>query len=123
MLLTPFTTPRECLYMQTGIFSVEYMAEENRITYMDKMIRQKETIQRTISNNNNGKGWKKTTEETMRKMDIKPEDIKESKHQTKQMIKEKINKTFMEEINEGGKDKHKVQFLKRGSENKWNARQ
>ena len=65
ILLTPYTTPRECLYMQTGPISVEYMAEENRITYMDIMTRQKETIQRTISNNNNGKGWKKTTEETM----------------------------------------------------------
>jgi hypothetical protein len=97
------------------------MAEENRLLYMYKMLKQKESIQKTISDHNEGKGCKKTTEETMERLNIKPEEIKESSHQTKIMIKEKVNRKFEEDINEGGKDKHKVQHLKKGSEIQWKA--
>jgi hypothetical protein len=38
------------------------------------------------------------------------------------MIKEKVDRKFEENINKEGKDKHKVQHLKQGSEKQWKAR-
>ena len=36
--------------------------------------------------------------------------------------KEQVNRKFEEDINKEGKDKHKVQHLKQGSEIQWKAR-
>ena len=71
ILLTPTTTPQEAIsYTETGIISVKYMAEENRIMYKNKLQNQEESIQNTLTRKNKGKGWTKTTNETMKEMNI-----------------------------------------------------
>ena len=79
ILLTPTTTPREAIYTETGIISIEYMAKENRIMYKNKLQNQEESIQKTLTGKNKGKGWTKTTNDIMKEMNIHDDDLQRSK--------------------------------------------
>ena len=94
ILITPFTTPREALYTETGTISIEYIAKENRIMYKNKLKNQDVSIQKTLTTQNTGKGWKITTNEIMQEINIVEEDLQESKNLTKATIKGKINEAF-----------------------------
>ena len=85
------------------------MAKENRIMYKNKLKNQEESLQKTLTRKNKGKGWTKTTNEIMKEINITEEDLQESTTTTRKTIKGKINTAFEKEINTTGKEKHKVQ--------------
>ena len=94
ILLTPTTTPREVIYMETGTISTEYMAMEKRIMYKNKLKYQENSLQKTLTEKNIGKGWTKTTNTMIKELHIEEDELQESKNTTKTIVKEKINQTF-----------------------------
>ena len=60
------------LIVHSVIFILLYFVGVHRHghLYMDEMLKQKESIQKTISDHNEGRGWKKTTEKTMERLNI-----------------------------------------------------
>ena len=88
-----------------------------------KLKNQDVSIQKTLTTQNTGKGWKITTNEIMQEMNIVEEDLQESKNLTKATINGKINEAFKKEINITGKEKHKVQYLLENKIMSWTPRE
>ena len=98
------------------------MAKENRIMYKNKMNRHEESLQKSITESNQGKGWMNTTKEIMREINVEETELQNTKNITKTIVKSKINETFKTEIEKTSKEKHKVQYLREGANTTWTPR-
>ena len=109
ILITPSTTPREVLYMETGLLDPETISKKQRILTDYKM--QNNTIERlknitTIK----GKGsWKEITDRTKNELKI-TEQLTGKINTVKLKVKTKTKEYFEEKLKQDAKDKSKVKF-------------
>ena len=67
--MTPDATPREALYIESGLLDVETIADSKRMNMKARLNREKSQLMEKILNNPECK-WKKRTEEVMEKYNI-----------------------------------------------------
>ena len=93
ILMTPEATPREALYIETGLLDVETITDMKRLSMKARLNRDSsQLIDKVLSNPKCQ--WTKTTKEVMDKHQITEEDLLGSKYKTKQIITRKTLKTF-----------------------------
>ncbi len=111
ILMVPTTTPREVLYIETGLLDIETILSKNRIG-MEKRIKSgnNQFMKEIISNNQKG-GWKEKTEQEKNKANITDQDMEGTKYVVKRSINNKIKEVFKNRIETEGKEKSKVKHL------------
>ena len=71
ILMTPPSTPREALYIETGLLDNEYTIARNRINMQTRLNRTQNKLIKAARESGNKGGWEEGTEETKTKMKIR----------------------------------------------------
>ena len=114
ILMTPVTTPREALYIETGLLDVQHTVMKNRINTDARLERNGNNLIRNILNTQEEKGWKKQTDKMKQELDITQDDISGGKSKTKITIKKKIMRAFKDQITSSAQEKSKIRHLLEG---------
>ena len=89
ILMVPRTTPREVLYIETGLMDIEHITQKNRIN-MEKRINSNPTsLTFKVKEKGAKHGWNHNTEKIRNKWNITDQDMDGTSQQVKNMIKEK----------------------------------
>lgn len=117
ILMVPVTTPRETLYIETGMMDPEIIIKRNRLCMEARIQRgDHETIKQVASNKQKG-GWAEKNDEIKIEMGVEDCDLRLTKNGTKRVMREKSEKCFKEKIVKEGMGKAKVRHLLNGREN------
>ena len=123
ILMVPRTTPREVLYIETGLMDIEHICSKNRINMEKRISMNPDSITYKTMENGAKHGWKYETEKTKQQHNILPEDMQGSLDQTKRVINTKVQSQFAKQIEVSGRDKSKVQHLiNQGRNEEWKPR-
>ena len=93
IIMVPRTTPREVLYMETGLMDIEHICMRNRINMDKRLNMNPDSITYKAKENGAKLGWKHGTEKLKTELSIAPEDMQGSKEHTKNAVKEKVKTT------------------------------
>ena len=85
ILMTPEATPRESLYIETGLLDVETIINIKRMNMMARLNREKSELMSKVLSNPHSK-WMKHTKETMEKYNVEDGDLEGPKEQAKSAI-------------------------------------
>jgi hypothetical protein len=118
VLITPPTTPREALYIETGLLDNEFTIKKNRINMQKRLNDTQNSLIEKVREEKTENGWEETTEKVKAEMNVTDADLEGSKDTVKERVKEKINSKFKEEILKATEEKSKVKFLIEGK-TKW----
>ena len=116
ILKTPTSTPREVLYMETGILDIEAWAEKNRITMANRIHDTKDEFVKEALRAEHSKSWAQVTKIICEKHGITTEDIAGNKASLKRKTQANINENFKTRIELAGQDKSKVKHLTQNSQ-------
>ena len=111
---TPTSTPREPLYMETGLLDIEHAAQKKQLLMKHRIQDNASDLMNITINANTKGGWKQRTENLENELNIETQDYTKPKNAFKTQITAKINKKFKDNIEKKGKDKSKVKHLKQG---------
>ena len=117
ILKTPQSTPREALYIETGLIDPETLIKRNRINMQQRIKRGSNQMMKTVLTANTKGGWAQTTEQIKAELQIHENDLNASRATVKKSINKKAMTYFQQKITQEGKDKSKVQHLLSGREN------
>ncbi len=117
-LKTPFSTPRETLYMETGIIDIEHQAKKKQVMMKHRIKDTSSKLMDTTINAEVKGGWKARLENLEKDINLTEEDYNKTKHSLKTQVNQKINRTFKEKLEKDAKNKSKVQHLLNGQP-KW----
>ena len=92
--MVPMTTPREPLYMETGLVDIKHITMKNRIN-MEKRINQKpDGVTFRTKESNTEKGWHFETKKIKKSDKINESDMQGSKERVTKIVENKIIITF-----------------------------
>ena len=117
VLMTPDATPREALYIETGLLDIETVSESKRLNMKARLNRDKSKMMEHVLNNP-GCTWEIKTADVMGRYGIEPHDLTGNKYSTKTNIKRKTLEQFKEKIKEKCTDKSKIRYFSEGK-NEW----
>ena len=109
ILMTPITTPREPLYMETGLWDIKHTTIYNRMNMLKRIQRYGNQLIETSLERAEPDQWMTETKKITELLDIdgtQPENLRTSE------LKKKINEMFKKCTNENSTGKSKVTFLR-----------
>ena len=106
ILMVPTSTPREALYIETGLLEIETLDDKNRIVMGENSKKNGNNLLDEITNQDTPGGWKEYLEETKIKYDITENTNKDEANNT--IPKEKMLKAFKTRIEKEGENKSKI---------------
>ena len=112
ILMAPTSTPREALYIETGLLDIETLDDKNRISMGERLRKNSNNLLDEITNQDTPGGWKEYLEETKIKYDITDNTNEDEANNTSP--KEKILKAFKTRIEKEGENKSKINYLLEG---------
>ena len=107
--MTPDSTPREALYMETGLLPIDIVADSKRMNMKARLIRDKSDLMDKVLNNPTCM-WEKDTVEVMNKYGITQGDLTGTKYQTKLRIKKAVIQYFKSHCYNLCQDRSKLKF-------------
>ena len=110
ILMTSTSTPKETLYIETGLLDIETIDDKNRITMGERLEKTSNNLLNEITNSHTPGGWKEYLEETKTKYEITGTTNGEGTNKTNP--KGKIHETFKTSIEKEGESKSKVPGVK-----------
>ena len=113
ILMTPDATPREALYIETGLLDVETVMDAKRLNMMARLNRDKSELMAAVIENPGSK-WMKKTKEIMTKYEFEEEDLIGSKDKTKHEINRKVYIQFWKKMTREREEKSKLRFFLEG---------
>ena len=119
ILMVPRTTPREVLYMETGLMDIEHICLRNRINMDKRLEMNKDSVTYKIKEKGAKFGWKYKTESAKSRLNITQDLMEGTKEQTKCIIKEKVLQSFKQETEKSGAEKSKVKYLLQVNGEEW----
>ena len=89
ILKVPPTTPREALYMETGLLDPETMEKKRKLGMKSRLEEESNNLLKQIIDNTAEKGWSTRIRKTMEQLEISPDNLEGSKYAKKHLIKKK----------------------------------
>ena len=118
ILMVPQSTPREALYIETGLLDPEAIRLKSRVLMEHRMMNgTSQRMKRFMTNNNTTTKWAEETKKTKQELGIDEGDMKGEKTTVKHRVNNKIKEWFKERIEKESKNKSKVQHLLDGIKN------
>ena len=114
ILIVPQTTPREALYIDTGLLDIITMIDMNRISMRKRLERKPNTLMENLDKSNIAKGWHTLTEQTMNQYNVSSQDMDHTKAKFDRILTRKVNLVFREKMETEGLRKSKVSHLLEG---------
>ena len=115
ILKTPPTTPREALYMETGLMDIETMVKKRKIGMKCRLQETISNLMAEVLSTNLRKGWKTDVEQIMEQLEIQENELHGSKYMNKKTITNKAQKFFQKKIETDGAAKSKIKHLTENS--------
>ena len=111
ILKTPQGTPREALYIETGLLDPETISTKQRIL-LDQRLKtgNSERLSR-LTQTSGKKSWKELTDKARARANISEEDLTGKPCTIKNKVRNKIRQYFKEKLITDSTDKSKVKFL------------
>ena len=110
ILITPVSTPREVLYLETKTLDIKHIKEKKLILMLNRIQRTQNELIKNVTENNSKRAWKTRTTNLMK--DYTPTDISNLKpHQAKKVINAAAKYRCTSNMIENGILKSKVEFL------------
>ena len=122
ILMVPTSTPREALYIETGLLDVETLNDKNRIVMSERLHKNGNKTLDEITNNPAPGAWKEQVQKTREKYNLTEETLREGDTTPSDFIKRKIHEAFRDKIENEGKNKSKILYLLEGNQ-EWNPGQ
>ena len=119
ILQVPTGTPREALYIETGLLDPETIIKRNRVLMENRIIKGNGEMMKSIVENGQKRGWKEGTEKIKSELKISSQDMEQTKKTTEHIIKRKSKEFFKTKMEKEGQDKSKVLYLLEGKRNRW----
>ena len=116
ILMTPDATPREAIYIETGLLDVNTVADSKRLNMKARLNRNKSELMSKILENPTCM-WQKDTQTVMERNNIQPEDLMGSKYHTKNVISKAVELNFKATIEKTAEGKSKMQYFMESKEN------
>ena len=117
ILMTPHSTPREALYMETGLLDVETIADSKRLNMKARLNRNRSEMMEKVLKHP-GCQWEQENKKIIEKYRINNEDLKGTKYATKNKIRKKIFEGFKTRICETSNNKSKMKYYEE-SKTEW----
>ena len=108
--MTPDSTPREPLYIETGLIDIEAIVDIKRLNMMSRIKKVSSKMMDKVLSNPESK-WKKKTRETLEKYQTFEWEMAEEKEYTKKIIKERVMNAFKERMSINQENKSKLKFF------------
>ncbi len=117
VLNTPTGTPREPLYMETGMTDLETEAQKRQLMMKHRITESASSLMKnTISCEVKG-NWRDRTEKLCQSWDIQDQDFNTGKPTFKKLIKKKASQKLKTKLMSDSENKSKVQHLVQGNPN------
>ena len=110
ILMLPVTTPREVLYMETGLMDIETLTIERKLNMKQRIKNNTTTLIEKVNQIDTKSSWHKKVNELQEELKIEDDKL-ETKYSTKKEIRKKTQIHFKQETERQGKKKSKVQHL------------
>ena len=104
VLMTPQSTPRETLSIETGLMDPE-RSHKQRIMMNHRIANSDNERLQILATPDEANHWQKLTDESMRKTGTSTEELQGKKHRVKLIVKNKTATYFKNKIEEDGKEK------------------
>ena len=114
ILKTPTTTPREALYIETGLLDPKAQIDKKRIMMVDKISQNPTKTNTILDNSDNKKSWKRISDKKLQEYKMENTETNNKKEHKKTIIKTKIKDTFKNRLLSQAENKSKVQHLRKG---------
>ena len=109
ILMTPEATPREALYIETGLLDIETIIDIKRLNMMGRLNREKSQLMTEVLANPQC-SWMKTTREVMEKYKLQEYELNGSKGQSKIAIDTGVHIQFREKMTKAKEERSKLKF-------------
>ena len=119
ILQTPTTTPRETLYMETGLIDIEHLAKQKQIMMKQRLHETASDLMKEVLKTNTKGNWNERTLKIIEDLKLNENDVLDEKQTVKRKVTQKLKVNFKENINKKGDLKSKVKHLKEGTQD-WN---
>ena len=110
ILMTPGATPREALYIETGLLDVETIMDIKRLNMMARLNRQKSEIMTKVLENPDCT-WMKRTRQVMAKYGIEEDELNESKEAARNAIHVGVFVKFHGKMTKAREERSKLKFF------------
>ena len=115
ILKVPNSTPREALYIETGIIDIEHTIKKLRIGMLHRLDKTKNVLIDKILQNQHDKAWSKITKLIAEEIGIKSDIIPSlSSNSIKKEIKRAVDLNFHSNISKAANEKSKIKHLLEG---------
>ena len=110
ILMTPDSSSREALYIETGLLDIRAIADSKRLNMKARLNRDKSQLMEQVLSNPECK-WENDTASVIRDYNITTNELQGTKYHTKNLVKRAINEGFKKRIDEAGQGKSKMQYF------------
>ena len=107
-------TPREALYIETGLLDPEAIIIKNRINMENRIRNGTNKTMKSILEIETPRSWAQENKKLKSKLGIMEEEISETHQESKSAVKEKIKEDFKKRINEEMQGKSKMEYYLEG---------
>ena len=119
ILKTPQSTPRECLYIETGLMDPITIAKRNRLDMHNRISNGNNQTLKALLQRTDPSSWAEENRAQAEIIGLDKNTLTTNKQTSKREITNKIKLAFKEEIESKARYKSKVKFLL-DEKNKWN---
>ena len=119
ILLVPTSTPREALYIETGIMDIGHTTMKTGWLWKKRHQTNPNSLTSKVKEIRTKNGWKRTTEIIKMTLQIEPSDMEGTINQTKGKIKTKVETAQKKTIIDTCKDERKIRHLLNGKQEEW----
>ena len=110
--MTPQSTPREALYLETGLIEAVTQIKANRIMHYLKTNKKPNTLTNNIIQQEQQTKWQKETLKILQEYELDDHDITNTNpHRARQLVKNATRKKFKDDTLNAGNNKSKINYL------------
>ena len=114
VLMAPQSTPREALYIETGLLDPETISLKQKIMMDYRLKNSQNPRMKTLTTAEVPNLWRTSAEKAKERLNISTQDTEGKKPGVKTRIKNKTAKYFKDKITADGQDKSKIKYLTEG---------
>ena len=118
--MTPEATPREALYIETGLLDPETVIKKNRISMEARIINGDNQTMKQVLKLNSKDCWIEENKKLKQEIGIKDEDIINTKYHLKNTLQNKIKTNFEKVLRNNADNKSKMIYYMEGKQT-WKA--
>ena len=107
-------TPREAVYIETGLMDPEHIILKNRVNMEARIEKGESETMKEILKAKHEMSWIQQNNKIKERMGISEEDMKQSRYSIKELCKKKTRELFQKELENSAENKSKMQYFLEG---------